>query len=416
MEKLVGLDTFALAQLDTIRQKDTLRLSLDLAERLAEAGDLGLFADRYRLYAAEADTIGAALYPNPQFSFNTTNINGGNLRDALNGIGTSYRIDQTILLGGKLSNKIAVVDETTAAKRAEFVREVFTVRADTRDAVTDASYQLQQIEVAQEQYAEFAKLIEASKVQLKAGEIAEEELLKLELQELTYRQALSQSQQVLTEAMSKLREHLHVDTTIPISIEYTLRMTGKQFNRDSLLALAYNCRADYWAQEHALRATEYQMRLAQANVWPDLNIGIELDHISAVNTLNPNTLGGGVGIAIPIFSRNQDDVVRSDANHRAAQYDLESIRANISLEVLSSLDKYENSLSMLQSLNVDALHLALEVRHTAEYNYEARRISLLDLLATENVTTAAIAGYYAALYQLAKNQVTLERAVGVELF
>ncbi|GEM_PF-2346778 len=388
-------------------------LSLEHAMQMAEERSPDLTAARYRLLASEADTIGARLYPNPQLSINATNY--GLLQRPIDATAatTSYRLDQQILLGGKISDRIATARESTAAARADYVRQVFSVREDVKDAYIDATYAEKQITLARENYDLFAELVRASELRLKAGDVAEQDVSKLKLTELTYRSALSDAQQSLLDALAKLRQTLFLDRSANLHTSYDFTTNGPVLDRDSLLSAAYENRSDFWASEHRVRAAENQVHLSHANAVPDLDVGVELDRQGPDF---PNTVGGGIGIAIPIFSRNQDDIMRSEANYRASEYDLESTRSEIRNEVSSSYAKYQNSRRVMSGLDSSVVQIAEDVRNTAAKNYSAGHIGLLDLLQSEQVYNDAITNYYSALYKLAKNKIALERAVGKEIF
>jgi cobalt-zinc-cadmium efflux system outer membrane protein len=162
-----------------------------------------------------------------------------------------------------------------------------------------------------------------------------------------------------------------------------------------------------------VKAAEHQSDLSHSNAWPAPTFGIELDRDGPDFQ---NYVGGGIGISIPIFNRNQDDIYRSESNERAAEYDYENARIGVHGDFNAAYEKYRNSLAVFRSIPPDIVKMATDVRDNAIKNYGTGRIGLLDLLSSEQVYHDAIASYYSSLYTLAKNQSLLERAVGVEIF
>ena len=392
---------------------DTLTLDLSQARQIALARSTAIAAGRERLHAAEADTIGAHLYPNPQLSVNASSVDLLHGPIDFSGAATTYRLDQTILIAGQRSNHILTARESTEAARRNFDFQVFQTQETVKEDVIDAAYAQINIDLARQNYDLFAKLIEASKARLHAGDIAEEDLIKLQLTELTYRQAVSDAEQTLTDALDSLKQAMSFDTSAPIKVQYDFQASGYLMPKDSLERIAFEARADLSASEHAVKAAEHQIALSKSNAWPAPDFGFELDRSGPDF---PNLFGGGIGIAVPIFNRNQDDIYRSESNERAAEYDYESARIGVRSDLNASYEKYRNSLEVFRGLPPDLVKMATDVRDNAIRNYTSGRIGLLDLLNSEQVYHDAIASYYGSLHTLAQNQSLLERAVGVQLF
>lgn len=394
-------------------QADTMSLSLSTARQIALSRSAVLAGDRYRLHAAEADTMTAHLFPNPELSVNAASY-GLFQKPIDNSLATtSYRLDQTIPIAGQMSNHILTARESTEAARRTYDNQVFQTKATVKDSYIDAAYAQVNIDLARQNYDLFAKLVEGSKAQLHAGAIAEEDLIKLELTELTYRQAVSDAEQSLTDALNSLKQTMGFDTTLPIRVQYDFQSSGYLMPRDSLEHVAYAERADLSAAEHSVKAAKHQSDLSHSNAWPAPTLGIELDRDGPDFQ---NYVGGGIGISIPIFNQNQDDIYRSESNERAAEYDYENARIGVHGDFNAAYDKYRNSLNTFRGLPADLVKMATDVRDNAIKNYSAGRIGLIDLLSSEQVYHDAIASYYGSLYTLAKNQSLLERAVGVEIF
>ncbi len=413
VSKLVVVPMLFIGSMAAYAQSDTLTLSLNAARQIALTRSAALAGDRYRLHAAEADTMTAHLYPNPELSVNAASYGLFQKPVDNSQATTSYRLDQTIPIAGQMSNHILTARESTESARRTYDYQVFQTKASVKDSYIDAAYAEINIGLAQQNYDLFAKLVEASKAQLHAGAIAEEELTKLELTQLTYRQAVSDAEQSLTDALNSLKQTMGFDTTMPIRVQYDFQSSGYLMPKDSLEHVAFEQRADLSASEHTVKAAEHQSDLSRSNAWPAPTFGIELDRNGPDFQ---NLVGGGIGISIPIFNHNQDDIYRSESNERAAEYDYENVRIGVHGDFNAAYEKYRNSLEVFRNLPPDIVKMATDVRDNAIKNYSTGRIGLLDLLSSEQVYHDAVQSYYGSLYTLAKNQSLLERAVGVEIF
>ncbi|MDP4198233.1 MAG: TolC family protein [Bacteroidota bacterium] len=395
---------------------DTLVLSLSDARQIALERSTALAAARYRLHAAEADTIGAHLLPNPLLSVNATSVDVLHGPPNFTGASTSYRLDQTFPIAGQRGNRVLTARASTEAARESFDYQVFQTNATIRDSYIDAAYAQINIDLARQNYDLFAKLIAAANARLHAGDIAEEDVTKLELTELTYRQTLNDARQNLLDAINSLKQAIGLDTNAPIAVKYDFQSIARDasetsISRDSLERVALARRADLSATEYTVQAAQHQIALARSNAWPTPDIGLELDRSGPDF---PNLFGGGIGIAIPLFSRNQDEIYRAESNERAAEYDYETARLGVRTDLATAYEKYNNSLDLFRGLSPDILKMATDVRDHAMQNYTSGRIGLLDLLSSEQVYHDAMASYYGALYTLARNLSLLERAVGVD--
>ncbi len=392
---------------------DSLELSLANAKQMAIKKNLTILASRERLTAAEADVLAARLYPNPQVSYNYSFFDPFSKPIDVSGAQGVLRLDQTIPLGGKRSARIDAAEFGVEATKSDFAASLQQLVCDVKDAYADLQYSYLKLDLAKRSYSVFERLLTASQARFKAGDIAEQDVTKIELENLSTSQALNDAEQAVADARARLYSFLGLDPLVNIKITDPLQLSPQSLSTDSLVKVAEESRLDIRAQQHRLKAGERAIDAANAAVIPDLDLGVELDRAGGSAK---NYFGVGVGIALPIFSRNQDEIQRSQANYRAAQYDMEGLKLGLHNDVTSAVVKYKNSLSAVKKMGPNITGRAEDVRETSIKNYNAGHIGLLELLESDRIHNDAITSYYAALYQLAKNQITLERVVGKELF
>jgi cobalt-zinc-cadmium efflux system outer membrane protein len=392
---------------------DTLVLTLAEADSLAMKRNASVPAGQYRLVASQADIVGAGLYPNPQLSYNTTYINLFAHPIDYSSQQSSLRLDQSILLGGKISSKTETAEHSYAASQSDYAGILFQLSRDVKANFIDVAYDERTVELARRNYELFKQLASVSETRLKAGDIGQQDLDKIELSELNSSQALSEAEQALTDALAQLHQTLGLQPSEPIKISYEFAPQPKAIDPDTVLAIGMRSRADVRSAQERLLSAKSAIDVAHADAIPDLDVGVEWDKAGPDFK---NAFGGGLGIAIPLFTRSQDEIQRSEATYRANQYDLEATLTGVRNTIKAATQKYQNAMEVGQRLSTTTVEKANRVRDNEVKNYTSGNISLLDLLQTQQLYSSALSDYYTALYRIAKNQVALERAVGVELF
>lgn len=392
---------------------DTLRLTLPMAEELFLKKNLTLIAARYRLTTSEADLVAAKLLPNPQLSLNASFVNVLAKPVDYSAAQTTYRIDQLIELGGKRGKRIDVASHAVESAKADFQNTLFQLISDVKEGFLETAFAERLYLLADSSYQIFKKSVEVAQVRLKTGDIGEAELKKLELAQLDYQENLSAARQNLTEARSKLRQMLNLPPALPLKISYDFKPALTLPDKDTLTAVALSSRADLASLRERTLMQQNRIDLAHANAIPDITFGVELDRQGPDFK---NTFGGGIGIAIPIFSRNQDEIQRAEAESQAAEADQKAKENSIANDVNAAYEKYRDSWSIVQSFSSSTLDYAEEVRAMEVKSYNAGNISLIDFLETERIYNDAAHSYYDAIQKFLDNQIELERIVGEEIF
>ncbi len=393
--------------------QDTLTLTLPSARELFLRENLPALAARYHLAASEAAVVSAGLLPNPQFSFNASYIDLSRRPVDYGSTQTSYRVDQLVELWGKRGKRIAAAEHEVASAREDFQNTLFQLLADLKESVIGASFAQRNVELADGRYRIFQQAVDAARLRFRAGDIGEEELRKLELAQLDYQEDLSDAEQSLTEALSTLKHMLNLQPSAQVRVSREAGPGGPPPPLDTLSAHALRDRPDVIAQHEQTLMRESRLAYARSGALPDITLGVELDRQGpAFRT----TFGGGVGVAIPLFARNQDEIERSEAEYQAALVEERAKRNGVLNDVAAAYGNYLNSWNIVRGFSSTTLGHAEEVRAMAVKSYTSGNIGLVDFLETERIYYDALQSYTKALSRLAVNGVELERATGSELF
>ena len=392
---------------------DTLVLTMNEARIAFLQRSPAALAVRYHLSSSEADLVAAGLYPNPQLSVNASSIDIAHKPVDYSLTQTSYRLDQPLDVFGKRGKRVAMAEHSVGSARADFANALFQMTCDLKEAFLSAAFAQRQVGLARDRLALFQRTLETSGLRFKAGDIAEAELTKLRLAELDYRQGESDASQGLEDALSALRQMLFLPPTAVVRAKYSFKPELTHPDGDSMAAMAVERRTDLAAQRERTLMQQSRIVLAHRSSWPDVSLGVELDRQGPAWK---NLVGGGGSLSLPLFTRNQDEIQRSEAEYEAAVLDQHAKENAVANGVHAAYEKFHTSYMIFSTLSDTTLRSAAEVRAAAARSYGQGNIGLVDFLETERIYNDAVNSYLNALSKFAVNQVELERAVGTPLF
>ncbi|HAZ41386.1 MAG TPA: hypothetical protein DCY52_03865, partial [Methylococcaceae bacterium] len=192
--------------------------------------NLDLISGHYNIDRAEAQTLIASAIPNPLLSlgFNELSTQTShffpkthNVSDT-NALGMSVIVTQLIQTNGKRQLRTESSQQEREAVETDF-RNLIRVLANT---VRKAHYQLllsqKKREFLEANDQNYLKIVEASRTRLHAGDIAESDLIRVEIEELKIRADVDRAEAALKSAQSELAALLNWPQISP-----TLRVTER---------------------------------------------------------------------------------------------------------------------------------------------------------------------------------------------
>ncbi len=406
--KLLFLLTFPLAAQAPPGAGSGAPITLDQAIALALANNPSLRAKRYDVDQSKANEVTAALKPNPVFAltyedfpiFNPSQFTLENLRtnQELNH-GISYLIER----GGKRGKRIAAArDNTEIASHnlADGERQLGFQAAQAFIAVLLAKSNL---DLARQDLKDFSEVVEINRKRLQAGDISQAEFLKIAVQKLQFEQDVLAAQLAVTQSKINLRQLLAYDG-VPENYEVSgvLQHSQRVILLPELRKQALENRADLQAAHTGVRLADDNAELARSNRAPDLTAGSEFKRNGIVNGW-----GFGLSMEIPIHSRNQGEIARTQYAARQARELDNAARIAVLTDVDNAYESFRNSDRNVGLYESGYLDQARESRDISRYAYNRGAASLLDLLdsersyrATELAYRQALAAYMISLEQI----------------
>jgi cobalt-zinc-cadmium efflux system outer membrane protein len=388
-------------------------LSLERAIELALQHNHSLLAARSTIQQSQAEEITANLRPNPSLTwdalfipvFTPSQLNAQYINNSAEfDLGISYLIER----GKKRQHRLQAARDQTAVTSATVSDSERSITVNVAQQFIGALLAKANLELAHMDLDSYQNTVEISQRRYEAGDISEDDLLKIKLQLLQFQMDLNSAQLARVQAFANLRALVGFES-IPENYEVDgeLAYQPLRLNLDELKAIAMRNRPDYRAAQLGVTAAQSQLGLEQANGKRDLTVTVDYTHVSAANALS--TL---FNIELPIFTRNQGEIARARYGITQAQQSEAATSETVLTDVVNAYENVRTNTQVIDLYTSGYLQQAQESREISQYAYQRGAASLLDFLDAERSYRATELAYRQAMasYMLAVEQ--LYQAVG----
>jgi outer membrane protein, heavy metal efflux system len=238
------------------------------------------------------------------------------------------------------------------------------------------------LQLARDNLAYYDHVLEISRTRFDAGDIAQIDLDRLELQRVQYESDLQAAEESLENAKIQLLTLLNDRTRIDqFDVTGPFDFIDQLMPRDEFRKIALDTRPDLKAAAEGVDKAQTDHKLAIANGSTDPTFSAWYTHNSSNN--NPfgvNTVGVSVGIPLRIFDRNQGEKLRTKLDITRNERLRDAAEAAVLSDVDSSYATLESDLILLRPYKAKYLQQSLRVRDTIFFSYQHGGASLLDFL------------------------------------
>jgi cobalt-zinc-cadmium efflux system outer membrane protein len=242
------------------------------------------------------------------------------------------------------------------------------------------------LQLAKENLAYWDHVLEISRTRFNAGDIAQIDLDRLELQRSQYETDLQTAEENLENAKIQLLTLLNDRTPIAqFDVTGPYDFVDRLAAQDEFRKIAMDTRPDLKAAVEAVDKAETDHKLAVANGSADPTFAAWYTHNGSYN--NPfaiHTLGFSVSIPLRVFDRNQGEKLRTKLDITRQQRLRDAAEATVLSDVDSSYATLESNLALLRPYKAKYLQQATHVRDTIFFSYQNGGTSLLDFLNAES--------------------------------
>jgi cobalt-zinc-cadmium efflux system outer membrane protein len=384
-------------------------LTMADAVRLALERNQSLRAQRLNIDESKADEISASLKPNYTFSgggdgfpiFTPSLMNGDYFANVFQ---YSAAVDHVFERGGKHDKRILTARDRTVLDNER------QLRFQVEQAFISVQLAKSALDLANQDLQSFSDTVEASRLRVQAGDLAEGDFLKISLQKLQFEQDVSAAQLSLVQSKATLRQLLGYET-VSDTFDVAGELTHQKVNvsLDALNQMALVSRPDLLAAQSGVKLANDQVELEIGNRARDIDGGVNYSR----NAIGPiGTLGASLSFDLPFGSRNQGNIAHAKIAAQQAQETEAAARATVLTDVLSAFSQYQTNEQVLQLYESGYLDQATQSLDIARYVFQRGAGSLLDLLDAERTYRSIQLAYRQALAAHATSVFQINFVVG----
>ena len=387
-----------------------------------EAENPTLRAGKLNIDESKAEEITAYLRPNPDFTLALDQINPFSTQPPPNGGPNTYSPFAYAFPDASFSYlherahkrelRLESAEKATAIAQSQQADLERNLLFSLRGAFVQALQAKAVLALAKENLEYYDKLLAVSRDRYKAGDIAQVDLDRLELQRVQYESDVQTAQVNLRTSKIQLLMLLNERTPVEqFDITGPFDFPDQIAAKDEFRTMALDTRPDLKAALQSVDKAQTDHKLAVANGSTDPTFGADF----ARNPPIPVYLGVSVSIPLRIFDRNQGEKLRTQVDIARNERLRDATRAQVFDDVDSAWETLNGNLTLLRPYKEKYLQQAVRVRDTVSFAYQHGGASLLDFLQAQQDYRSIQVSYLNLIgsYLTAASQLNL--AVGREV-
>ena len=379
-----------------------------------------LLADNLSIDESRAEEITAFLRPNPQFSLTADGTQIAPEKGVWRPFAGTFESPSISFLIERQRKRHLRLE---SAKKGTLIAESThadlerTLLFNLRSAFVSTLQAKAVLQLAKDNLVYYDHVLDISRNRFSAGDIAQIDLDRLELQRVQYESDLQAAEENLETAKIQLLTLLNDRTPIErFDVSGPYDFNDQLLPRDEFRKIALDTRPDLKATVEAIDKARTDHTLAVANGSTDPTISAWYTHNSSNN--NPfgiNTLGVSVGIPLRIFDRNQGEKLRTQLDITRNERLRDAAEASVLSDVDSGYATLESNVKLLRPYKAKYLQQAVRVRDTIFFSYQNGGASLLDFLNAQSEYRTVELNYVNLLGSYLTAAAQLNQAVGREV-
>ncbi|HEY6304141.1 MAG TPA: TolC family protein [Terriglobales bacterium] len=343
-----------------------------------------LLAGKLSIDESKAEEITAHLRPNPTLGLDVDQINpfsGGPPHSTFGSLLTTANVSYLHERRHKRELRLESAKEGTAIAVSSQDDLERNLLFSLRGAFVGTLQAKAVLNVARENLAYYDHVLDISRERFKAGDIAQIDLDRLELQRVQFESDLQSAAVNLRTEKIQLLMLLNDRTPVEqFDVTGPFDFSDQRAPLDDFRKIAFDTRPDLRAALQAVDKAKIDHKLAVANGSTDPTFGFDVGRNPPIDQY----IGFNVSIPLRIFDRNQGEKLRTQLDIDRNQRLLDAAQAQVFSDVDSAYATLNSNVILLRPYKAKYLQQAVRVRETVFFAYQHGGASLLDFLSAEN--------------------------------
>lgn len=384
------------------------KVRLDELERMALENNPTLRQAQAEVRGAQGRARQAGLWPNPVVGYTGEELRGGRFGGGQHG----GFVEQTIVLGGKLRRSRAVFQQEKRLAEIEAEEQRLRVVNGVRVAFYRALAAQEALANEREQARVAQQALETHERLRNLGQMDETEVLGARIEAQQAQIALSRAENRWRRAWASLAAVVGRPLLQPAALEGRLDGPAPALDEQQLIArLVGESPAVRIAEANVERSNAVRER-ARREAFPDLRLRAGLQQNNEELDGTPFRAGlqgfAEVGIALPIFNRNQGNVQSAAADAERAALERQRVELVLRERAAGTVQAYRDARVAVERYRDDILPAAQRAYQLMRERWGQMAAAYPQLLTTQRMYFRAQREYIAALEDLWTRSIALE--------
>jgi cobalt-zinc-cadmium efflux system outer membrane protein len=369
-------------------------ISLKQALELFYKNNYDILISRYEIDKAYGDYVAAKLIPNPTLSLNSIGMGFRSFPRQTDDSQLSARMDQIVELGGKRGLRTNSAFATLEASKLSYKDVLRLLLIGFYATYYDLQLDRLNVEFGRYDLERFRKIQEVAGRRFNAGFLSLLDYTKIKLSAIDVENNLTNFEKQFRGDLENFNVLLGSQMLLE-PLKLIAEEAFAEYAEDALVGTALKNRYDLLALEKQSDAAGYAISLAKAGRTPDITVGAEYD---SFGTDNRSRVGAGISLPIPLFYRNQGEILRRNAEYSQIQQQIEKVKRLIVSDIRQALNSYRASVTIFDSYRTRKKEVE-DLLSKSETAFSLGGITVLDLLDTRKTYRDFVTKYNQALIQ-----------------
>ncbi|WP_018612375.1 TolC family protein [Segetibacter koreensis] len=368
-----------------VTAQDTLSYTLAQAEQQFLQKNLTLLAGHYNVNANRALIDQAKVWDNPVL-ITDQNIYADGKSFFSHGKDLSgesrgqifIQVQQLIRTAGKRARQIDLAVTTSEMSELQLQDVLRNLKYQLRSDYYTISQLFSVQQIYNQELEEMKHLVTGMEAQLKAGNIAQREYLRVQALVISLQQDITENNRNLSNSEAELKTLLQVTGNTFIKPADSLAFpTFTTPSLDTLVAAAKSNNAAYLLQQKLVLYQQQNLQYQKALKSPDITVGPEYDKAS---NYAPNYVGLTLSLPLPVFNKNKGNIKAAEFSIQQQQVSAQQLETELSNNIINAYSKLTFTQQQNNSTQNDFYNSYQKMFTNMMLSYRQRQLSLLEFI------------------------------------